>query len=228
MDKITAMRKGARILEQSFLDLLKYIRSGQSEKEVARFLKERTGVYGAKKLAFGFIVAFGSSAAQPHHRSAERKLREGNLVVIDFGVKMGGFCTDLTRTIFLGKPTAKQKRIYNIVLKSQARAIKKVKIGIRAKEIDQIARSYIRQKGFSKYFVHKTGHGVGKRIHEAPRLSATNNRRLKIKQVITIEPGIYLPGWGGVRIEDMVRVTHKGYEILTKRIPKTLSKMIII
>lgn len=228
MDKISAMKKGVRILEKSFFDLLKFIQIDQNEKEVAQYLKLRTRFHGAKKIAFRFIVATGLSAAEPHHRLGVRKLKRGDMVVIDFGVKVSGYCTDMTRTIFLEKPNPKQKKIYEIILKAQTKAISKVKNGIPAKEVDQAARSYISQKGFKKYFIHKSGHGVGKRIHEAPRLSLTNNRRLKMNQVITVEPGIYIPRWGGVRIEDMVLITSRGSRVLTKKIPKTLSEIIIL
>lgn len=136
--------------------------------------------------------------------------------MIDFGAVYNGYRSDMTRTVIVGKFSKRQKRIYFVVKEAQKRAIFAVKAGVRCSEVDHAAREYIRQKGFGKYFVHSTGHGIGKRVHQAPKISKRNRRRLKEGMVITVEPGIYIKGWGGVRIEDMVLVTKRGCKVLTK------------
>jgi Xaa-Pro aminopeptidase len=227
MDKLTAVKVGVKVLEKSFRDLTKYIKPGQTEMEVARFLKSKTIEHGAQGQAFRFIIASGSSAAEPHHKPTNKKIEKGEMVVVDFGVKISGYCTDLSRTLYIGKPTKEYEKIYGLVLKAQEKAIKTVTSGIMAKKIDEAARSYIIKTGYGRMFIHSTGHGVGKKIHEAPKLGPKNNRRLIKGQIVTIEPGVYIKEWGGVRIEDMVLVKKEENIVLTKKIPKTLKQSII-
>ena len=191
------------------------IKEGQSEKEVARNIRRLLKQFGAKP-AFRIIIASGKRSARPHGFATTKKIRRADLVVIDFGALYNGFCSDITRTVIIGKPSAKQKKIYRIVDQASKRAIKCVKDGVPCCEVDKAARDYIEKKGYGKYFIHSTGHGIKKKVHEAPKISKKNRRRLKQGMVITIEPGIYIKGWGGVRIEDMLLVTKRGFKVLTK------------
>jgi Xaa-Pro aminopeptidase len=191
------------------------VQAGQKEREVADNIRSSLKKFGARP-AFRIIVASGKRSAKPHGFATDKIIRRGDLVVIDFGAVYNGYCSDMTRTFIVGKPTAKQKKIYRIVKEAQKRAIKAIRAGKACFEIDMAARQYIEKQGFGKYFIHSTGHGIGRRVHEAPKISKKNRRRLRKGMVITIEPGIYIKGWGGVRIEDMVLVTRRGCKALTK------------
>jgi Xaa-Pro aminopeptidase len=191
---------------------------GQSEREVAGQIKTLLGKFGSKP-AFRIIVASGKRSAKPHGFATKKRIKRGDLVVIDFGAVYNGYCSDITRTLVVGIPTRKQRRVYRIVREAQRKAIKAVKAGKACLEIDRVARQYIEKHGFGKYFIHNTGHRIGKRVHEAPKISKKNRNKLRKGMVITIEPGIYIKGWGGVRIEDMVLVTQAGCRVLT-RTPK--------
>ena len=228
MNKLEAIKIGIIVLEKSFKDVKKFIKPGQTEIEVARFLKVKTIKYGAQGQAFRFIIASGKSAAEPHHKPTNKIIRKGEMIIIDFGVKISGYCTDLSRTVFIGVPNKKQKQIYDVVLKAQEKTIKGVSSSVVAKEIDDMARSYIEKNGYGKNFIHSTGHGVGKRIHETPKIGPMNNRSLKTGQIVTIEPGVYIKDWGGVRIEDMILVKSNGSINLTSKIPKSIDQMVII
>ena len=190
------------------------IEAGRTEKEVADWIKGRLAELGTKP-AFRIIVASGARATKPHGYATNKKIKTGELVVVDFGALYQGLRSDITRTFVIGKPTAKQKKVLAIVRKAQQKAIAAVKAGQESRLVDRAARNYITKRGFGKYFIHTTGHGVGRKVHEAPKISRKNKNRLRAGQVITIEPGIYIKGWGGVRIEDMVLVTKKGCKVLT-------------
>jgi len=205
--------KAAQIVDQVLARL--EVKEGLSEKDVAQQIKSLLKDYGAKP-AFRIIVASGKRSAQPHGFATNKKIKQGEFVVIDFGALYNGYRSDITRTVVIGKPSPRQKRIYQIVKKSQAKAIKAVKAGMACCEIDRAAREYIEQFGFGRCFFHSTGHGIKRKVHEAPKISPRNRRRLKDGAVITIEPGIYIKGWGGVRIEDMLLVTKRGCQVLTK------------
>ena len=207
-----SLQKAADIATRVF-SLLK-IKAGQKEVEVARQIKSLLAKFGAKP-AFRIIVASGRRSAIPHGYATGKKIRKGELVVIDFGAVYNEYCSDMTRTLVIGKSTAKQRKIYNIVKKAQAKAVMVVKAGVRCSEVDAAARSYIEKQGFGKYFIHTTGHGIGKKVHRAPKISKRNRHRLRMGMVVTIEPGIYIKGWGGVRLEDMVLVTKNGRRVLT-------------
>lgn len=191
------------------------VQAGQNEKEVAADIRSLFKKFGAKP-AFRTIVASGKRSAKPHGFATDKKIKRGDLVVIDFGAVYNGYCSDMTRTFVVGKPTKKQKKVYRIVKEAQRRAIKAVRAGRACREIDKAARSYIEKQGFGKYFIHNTGHGIGRKVHEAPKISKKNRCRLREGMVIAIEPGIYIKGWGGVRIEDMVLVTRTGCKVLTR------------
>ena len=191
------------------------IREGEKEKEIADRIKNLLQKFGSRP-AFRIIVASGKRSAKPHGFATAKRIRRGELVVIDFGAVYNGYCSDITRTFVVGKPTKRQGKVYRIVKEAQKRAIKAIRAGRACFEIDQEARKYIEKRGFGKYFIHSTGHRIGKKVHEAPKISKSNRNRLRKGMVITIEPGIYINGWGGMRIEDMVLVTKKGYRILTR------------
>lgn len=217
--EIRYITKSCSIASEILNNCIKNIKNFKNELEASEFLKKE-----AKKkkmqLAFKPIVAFGNNAAVIHHKPSNRKLKKGFLI-LDFGVKYRGYCSDITRTIYLGKPTKKEKKLYNLVLGTQILAIKKIKVGMKACDVYNIAANSL--GSYKKYFLHRLGHGVGKRIHESPSLGRKNNRRLKENTVLTIEPGIYFKKKFGIRIEDGVLLRKKGVKILTK-----VSKKLII
>lgn len=211
-DQLEAVRIAVGILKElSF-------RPGETEKQVARRIEARLKEHGARP-AFKTIVASGRRSSIPHGYATNKRIKPGEIVMIDMGALYRGVRSDITRTYLPAQPTKKQKAIYRIISEAQARGIKAVRAGIEARTVDAAARSYIKDKGYGLYFIHTTGHGVGKRIHEAPKLSRRNRNKLKAGQVVTVEPGIYIKGWGGVRIEDMVLVTKTGCRLLTN-VPK--------
>jgi len=193
-------------------------RPGETEKQVARRIESQLKQHGAKP-AFKTIVASGPRSAIPHGYATNKKIGPGEIVMVDMGALYRGVRSDITRTYLPPKPTRKQKAIYRIIKEAQRRGIKAVRAGVEARQVDAAAREYIKSQGYGLYFIHTTGHGVGRRIHEAPKLSRRNRHKLKAGQVVTVEPGIYIKGWGGVRIEDMVLVTGTGCRLLTN-LPK--------
>ena len=212
-----SQNKAVKIAEKVFKKLK--LEPGVSEKEVARWIRKELKLQGARKEAFRIIVASGRRSAKPHGFASTKRLRPGEIVMVDFGALFKGFRSDITRTYVLGKPTIKQKRIYRILKTAQRAAIRKIKEGIGGQQVDNAARSVIEKAGYGKNFIHSTGHGVGRKVHEPPKLSRKSKSYLKAGQVVTVEPGIYIKGWGGMRIEDMVLVTKRGCRLLT-RVPK--------
>lgn len=209
--EIENMKKGAQITEAAFQHILKFIREGVTEYDILAeliYFMYRKGV----RPSFAPIVASGENSALPHATATDRRLKAGDLLTLDFGVVCGGVCTDFTRTIGIGGVESELEMIYNTVKTANLAAIDAITAGMGANEIDRIARDIIAQAGFGAYYEHATGHGVGVEIHEGPRLSAYSTDILSAGMVVTIEPGIYLPGRGGVRIEDMVLVTEDGCE----------------
>ena len=187
-----------------------------TELNLAWKIKKLAHEYGAEDISFEPIVAFGKNSAIPHHLSGNTKLKKGNIILIDMGVKYKGYCSDMTRIIFTSPPTKLQQEIYNTVLKAQTTAIKNIKAGITGKKADSISRKIIKEAGYSEYYQHSGGHGIGLDIHESPSLSENYTKTLKKNSIITVEPGIYLPGKFGIRIEDMILITKKGTKNLTK------------
>jgi len=194
---------------------LKVIRPSMSEVAVKNRIEAYIVKKGMKGADFDIIVASGENASMPHATASAKRIKTGQMVVIDLGIMNYGYNSDLTRTVFLGRIDRKYSRIYNIVRDAQKRAIEKIRPGISASHIDICSRQYISDRALGRYFVHNLGHGVGLEIHERPLISRKNNTLLKENMVMTIEPGVYIPGWGGVRIEDTVLVTKKGCQILT-------------
>ena len=208
-----AQLKAAQIVDQILAKIK--VSVGLTEKDVAAQIKALLKKFNAKP-AFKIIVASGKRSSLPHGFATTKKIRSGEFVVVDFGALYNGYRSDITRTFLVGRPSKKQRMIYQTVKKAQDKAIKAVRAGKICAEIDLAARGYIEKAGYGRYFIHTTGHGISKKVHEAPKISKRNRRRLRAGAVITIEPGIYIKGFGGVRIEDMVLVTKTGCKILTK------------
>jgi Xaa-Pro aminopeptidase len=214
-DEIQLMRQAAALGDSLFATILKTARVGVPEIEVAAALEYEAKKNGAQEMSFGTIIASGARSALPHGRASRASIQAGGFVVCDFGVILTGCCSDMTRTLFMGRPSAEARRIYGAVLEAQLAGVAAVRPGATAAEIDHAARKSLKKSGLAKYFTHSTGHGVGLEIHEAPRLAASSQEVLQPGMIITVEPGVYIPGKWGVRIEDTVLVTETGHEILT-------------
>jgi Xaa-Pro aminopeptidase len=206
-----ACHLGVRLLDR----LKKVLRPGIRESQVAGAIEYEARKLGAEQMAFSTIIAGGSRSALPHGRASWARLPARGFVVCDFGVILAGYCSDMTRTVHLGRPGVEARAAYEAVNEAQQAAIDAVRPGARLGEVDQAARKLLYNRGLEKYFTHSTGHGLGLEIHEAPRVAAEQNETLRSGMVITIEPGVYLPGKFGLRIEDTVVVTENGCEILT-------------
>jgi Xaa-Pro aminopeptidase len=207
-----------------FEHILGFIRPGLAEIEVAAELEHQARLLGAEGMSFETIVAAGSRSALPHGRATGARLPKRGFVTLDFGVILNGYCSDMTRTLYLGKPKNKERDTYNAVLEAQEAAVAAVVTGVSCGEVDEAARGVLRKAGLAEAFSHSTGHGVGLEIHEPPRLGAGQTARLLSGMVVTIEPGVYLAGQFGIRIEDMVVVTPTGGQVLTPA-PKTLIEL---
>jgi len=197
-----------------------------TEREVAAELEYQARRIGAKGLSFPPIVAVGARAALPHARPTERKLSDSDFTLVDWGANSGLYLSDLTRIWVTGRISPKLRKIYAIVLKAQLAAIEAIRPGRTGEEVDSVARGVIARAGFGKEFGHGLGHGLGLEIHEAPRLAKSQNMKLRAGMIVTVEPGVYIPRWGGVRIEDDVLVTRSGYEVLSD-VPKQFEDCIV-
>jgi len=213
--EIEMLRKASRVNEEAIREGFRNLKSSISEKELKRIIEERAEELGAEEIPF-CIVQSGPNTAIPHAESSNRKIELGDVVLFDVGVRVEGYVSDITRTIVLGEPRSRHRLIYNIVKRAQEKAIEMVRPGVEAETIDLAARNLIEAEGYGKYFIHRTGHGLGLEIHEEPYIRIGNRTVLKEGMVFTIEPGIYIPGEFGVRIEDDIVVTKDGYENLTK------------
>ena len=218
-----AIRKAAAIADRAFERILEELRPGRTEREIALRLEFMMREMGADGASFDIIVASGPRSALPHGVASDRVLEKGDLVTLDFGASYRGYCSDITRTVVLGEPNDAQRRIYETVREAQQAAVDAIRPGMTGKEADRVARDRIKASGYEKYFGHGTGHGLGMEVHEAPRLSPRGEEILEPGMVVTVEPGIYLPEFGGVRIEDDVIVTEDGREVLTQS-PKHLPR----
>lgn len=213
--EIEFLTRAVEISDQAFIHILNYLKPGVMEKEIALELEFFMRRQGASKVAFDIIVASGNRSSLPHGVASDKKIAIGDLVTMDFGAVFNGYHSDITRTVAIGKINDKQKTIYNIVLEAQLAAAKTIKAGLPTKEVDAVARDIITNRGYGDFFGHGLGHGVGLEIHEKPGLSPRDNSILEAGMAVTVEPGIYLPNWGGVRIEDTVVVTENGCNTLT-------------
>ena len=215
--EIEIIRRAARLADEALLEVLAGLRPGITERELALELEFAMRRRGADGVAFDLIVASGPRAALPHGSPTERVIGAGEFVTLDYGALVDGYASDCTRTVVAGRAGDRHREIYQIVLEAQRRALEAIRPGVTGAEVDRAARRVIEEAGYGAHFGHATGHGVGLEVHEGPRLSATGQEDvLAPGMVVTVEPGIYLPGWGGVRIEDLVLVTESGGEILTR------------
>jgi Xaa-Pro aminopeptidase len=213
--ELKLVERAALLGVKLYKELLPKVRTGIPETAVAGELELSARLHGADGMSFETIVASGGRSALPHGRATVSRLPRRGFVTLDFGVILKGYCSDMTRTVFLGKPTRQERFTYDAVLEAQRAAVKAVKPGVSCGEVDEAARGVLRKAGLAQYFTHSTGHGVGLEIHEPPRIAAAQERTLAPGMVITIEPGVYIPGSFGVRIEDMVAVTESGSHVLT-------------
>jgi Xaa-Pro aminopeptidase len=223
-DELALMIEAALTGCKLFEHILGFIRPGLAEFEVAAELEHQARLLGAEAMSFETIVASGVRSALPHGRASAAKLPRRGFVTLDFGVILNGYCSDMTRTVYLGKPKANERAAYEAVLEAQEAAVAAVASGISCAEVDEAARSVLRRAGLAEAFSHSTGHGLGLEIHEPPRIGAEETARLLPGMVITIEPGIYLANRFGIRIEDMVAVTRNGGQVLTPA-PKALIEL---
>ena len=220
-EELSLMRRAQEITDQAFSNILKFIRPGQTEQEIAAKLQYERLCLGAEKMSFDPIVASGPNGSKPHAIPSDRKVQPGDFITMDFGCKFGGYCSDMTRTIALGEPTEEMKKVYQVVLEAQLAGIAEAKAGVPGKHIHDTAAKVIADAGYGPYFGHGFGHSLGIEIHEAPNANSRDETPMPEGAVVSAEPGIYLPGKFGVRIEDAVVYTAQGHEILTKS-PKEL------
>lgn len=214
--ELKCLRRAAELTSEGMKTALDVIKSGIHEFEVAAEVEYAMRRLGSEGVAFDTIVASGIRSAFPHGGCTDKTVSKGDLVVVDIGAKYGNYRADLTRTVVAEKPTAKQAKIYETVKEAQDKAFRHLKAGIRACDVDAVARESIAEKGYGEFFVHNVGHGVGLEVHEPPSLNPENTERLKAGNVVTVEPGIYIPDFGGIRIEDMVLVLRNGAKKLTE------------
>ena len=224
--EVALLQKAIRVAEESFLAARARVRVGQTELELAARIEYEMKCRGASGPAFGTICAEGSNAALPHAHPGGRKFKRGSAILIDWGARVGGYCSDLTRMLFVGSIPPKLREVYAVVLAAQERALASIRPGQRMCDVDAVARRVIDDAGFGERFSHGLGHGLGLEVHEPPSLSWRSKEELEPGMVITVEPGVYLPGLGGVRIEDDVLVTAHGCRVLS-RLDKSLERAVI-
>ncbi|MBI5287031.1 MAG: aminopeptidase P family protein [Deltaproteobacteria bacterium] len=220
--EVEAIRKAIRISTKAFDVAKGAIAPGVRERDVTLKVEFDMKAHGAEGVPFDVIVVSGARAALPHGRAASKRIKRGDLVIVDMGATCNGYHSDETSTFVVGKPTRRQREVYQVVKGAHDRAIEGIRPGLKASYIDSIARGVITRAGYGDYFGHGTGHGVGLAVHEAPTISPFGDATLEEGMVFTIEPGVYIPGWGGVRIEDMVLVTSQGCRVLTS-MPKEMT-----
>ncbi len=224
VEEIEFIAKAVEIADKAFDHILGYLRPGLTERQVALELERKMQDLGASAASFEIIVASGHRSSLPHGIASEKVIQPGEFVKIDFGCVYQGYVSDTTRTVVLGKASEKQREIYDLVLKAQLAALEGIKAGISGEAIDALAREVITAGGYGENFGHGLGHGIGLAVHEMPRLAPKMEKVLEENNVVTVEPGIYLPEWGGVRIEDDVVVTSQGCRVLTGA-PKELIEL---
>lgn len=213
--EIKFIKTAQQITDKVFEHILDFIKPGVRELDLVAELEYFMKKSGSRNVAFETILISGPKTSLPHSVPSERKLQPEDFITIDFGARFKGYCSDMTRTVIIGKPSERQLSIYNTVLDAQTMALEMIKPGLKGKDVDDVARKYISKQGYGNYFGHGLGHGVGLEIHEAPRLSPNGENVLLPGMVVTVEPGIYIENFGGVRIEDMVVLTENGCENLT-------------
>ncbi len=221
-EEIANIKEAVQRAERAFLNIKHLIRIGVRESEIAKRLDEQLKKAGCRKAPFDIIVASGINSSMPHAKFTEKKIESGDLVIIDWGGESNGYFSDMTRTLLIdGSNLSEKKKIYKIVNAAREKALTTAKEGVKTRDIDRSARDVIKKAGYAKFFGHATGHGVGLDVHEAPSISYLNSERISETMVFTVEPGIYLPGLGGVRIEDMVLIQNGIAKTLTS-LPREL------
>ena len=217
-NEIAAIREAVQLAESAFTEFLKTVEPGITEINAAWTLEKLMREAGAQSLSFPVIAASGPNSALPHAIPEKRSFQKGEALLFDWGARLNGYCSDMTRTVFLGEPNAELKNIFNIVYDAQQKAIDAIQPGITTRELDAIARHHIEENGYKGYFGHGLGHGVGLAVHEPPSLSPIPDREKTLVEnmVFTVEPGIYIPNKGGVRLENMVVVRKHGAEVLNE------------
>jgi Xaa-Pro aminopeptidase len=213
--ELTLIRGAIEIASKAFLHAIEIMKEGISESDIAQEMEFFMRRHGAETTGFDTIVASGKRSALPHGKATSKPIEGGDFILFDFGSRAQGYHSDQTRTLVCGKPSPEQENVYQIVKDAHDKAIEKVRPGIPIHEVDAAARDYIQGQGYGEYFGHGTGHGVGLAVHEDPTVSRENKDLVQEGMVFTIEPGIYIPDWGGVRIEDMILVASDGAEVLT-------------
>ncbi|OHO70318.1 peptidase M24 [Staphylococcus sp. HMSC036D05] len=215
-EEIKLIQKAAEIVDKTYDYILTVVKVGMSEREIKALLESKMLELGADGPSFDTIVASGYRGALPHGVASDKLIEKGDMITLDFGAYYRGYCSDITRTFAVGEPDPKMKEIYNIVLSSQIKAINEIRPGMTVQEADALSRDYIDAHGFGQEFGHSLGHGIGLDIHEGPLLSKNSTGELQVNNCVTIEPGIYVDGLGGVRIEDDILITENGCDVFTK------------
>lgn len=221
-EEISLIKKAAAINDKAFQRVLKKVKEGVTERQLAGEMEYQMKKLGADGVAFDTIVAFGSDSSKPHAHVSNKKLVSGMPVTIDFGCKYKGYCSDITRTFAFGRPDNEFIKIYEAVLGSNIAGIEAVKAGVTGRHVDGICREYLRNLGYEKYFLHGTGHGVGVDIHEAPTVNSNSDEVLNKNMIVTVEPGVYIEGLFGVRIEDLIIVDNDGCSVISRTDKKLL------
>ena len=214
-EELSRIREAARIGSEAFENILDKLKEGMTESEVSALIAYEMMKLGASEPSFSTIVAFGENASMPHYSPGSRKLKRNDFVLIDFGARYRRYCSDITRTIVFGRASADQKEMYDVVFRAQDESMKAIRENVNGKEVDAIARKIIDATRFKGRFIHSLGHGLGMDVHDHPALSSNYDFPLKENMVVTVEPGVYVPKVGGVRIEDDVIVKKDGYELIT-------------
>lgn len=215
-DELARIQAAVDAAERALEMVLAQVRAGMTELEVAGALEAELRRAGSDGFAFPSIVASGPNSALPHARPSTRTLQSGDYLLMDFGARIGGYCSDITRTFVIGRASAEQRELYDVVRTANELAARAVRPGMTGRDADGVARGYIHDRGFGELFGHSLGHGIGLEVHEAPRLAKTAEGPLAEGAVVTVEPGLYRPGWGGVRIEDDVHLSVAGAQVLTR------------
>lgn len=215
-EELAALERSVLLNEEVFQEVFSQLQPGMSEIDIALRLENLMRAKGAEQPSFATIVASGPNSALPHAEPSHRAVQSGEPIVIDMGLTLAGYCSDMTRTVAIGPPSAKMRKISRIVRQAQLAGIKAVQAGVTGKQVDNAARAIINQAGYGQSFGHGLGHGVGLAVHEGPSLSPRATKKLRPGMVVTVEPGIYLEGWGGIRLENMVVVEQNGCRLLNK------------
>lgn len=220
-NELELIYKSISITERGIMTAYNAINEGKTEIELAAEAEYAMRRSGAEGFAFDSLIVSGKRTSWPHAKSTENSLRKGDLVIVDLGCKYKGYCSDMTRTFTVGEADDTQKKIYGLVKKAQELAVEEIRAGVQADTVDLTARNFFREEGYGEYFIHSLGHGVGLDVHEAPSISFRNHDAVKEGNVFTVEPGLYIPGWGGIRIEDMIIVEKRGARLITN-LPKMI------